>query len=53
MADNNSEINIHIPKSLTGLVDIIGQHRSETPCHFMALPNSKVELMFIMEGKRI
>ena len=50
MADNNSEINIHIPKSLTGLVDMIGQHKSETPCHFMALPNSKVELMFLMEG---
>lgn len=50
MADDNSEINIHIPKSLTGLVDIIGQHKSDTPCHFMALPNSKVELMFIMEG---
>ena len=50
MADNNSEINIHIPRSLTGIVDIIGQHKSETPCHFMALPNSKVELMFLMEG---
>ena len=50
MADNNSELNFHIPRSLTGIVDIIGQHRSETPCHFMALPNSKVELMFIMEG---
>mgnify|MGYP005631198315 FL=1 len=50
MADNNSELNIHIPRSLTGIVDVIGQHKSETPCHFMALPNSKVELMFLMEG---
>ena len=50
MADNNSEINIQIPRSLTGIVDFIGQHKSETPCHFMALPNSKVELLFLMEG---
>ena len=53
MADNNTELNFHIPRSLTGIVDIIGQHKSETPCHFMALPNSKVELMFIMEGSEI
>ena len=47
MADKNSEIEIYIPQSLKGIVNMIAQHKSNTPCHILALPNSKVELLFL------
>ena len=53
MADKNSEIEIYIPQSLKGIVDMIAQHKSNTPCHFLALPNSKVELLFFLEGSQV
>ncbi len=53
MADKNSEIEIYIPQSLKGIVDMIAQHKSNTPCHFLALPNSKVELLFLLEGSQL
>ena len=53
MADKNSEIEIYIPQSLKGIVDIIAQHKSDTPCHFLALPNSKVQLVLLLEGSQV
>jgi hypothetical protein len=53
MADKNSGIEIYIPRSLKGIVDVIAQHKSNTPCHFLALPNSKVELLFFLEGSEL
>jgi len=32
---------------LNGIVNMIAQHKSNTPCHILALPNSKVELLFL------
>ena len=53
MADKNSEIEIYIPQSLKGIVDMIAQHKSNTPCHFLALPNSKVQLALLLEGSQV
>lgn len=52
MSELNSKIEIYIPQSLKGLVDVIGQHISHYPSHMLALPNSKVEIMFILEGSQ-
>ena len=53
MADKNSEVEIYIPQSLKGIVDIIVLHKSNTPCHFLALPNSKVELLFLLQDSEL
>lgn len=50
MLENESEISIYVPHALAGFVDIIVQHQSQIPSHFRALPNSKVEIMFLLEG---
>jgi hypothetical protein len=52
-ANEDHDVAIYIPHSLKGLVDLIGKHQSGSDSNFLIMPNSKIELMFFLEGSEL
>ena len=52
-ANDDHDVEVYIPHSLRGLVDVIGKHKSVFNSNFLIMPNSKIELMFFLEGSEL
>ena len=53
MIDQEHSLDIYIPKSLIGIVDVIVQHQSSNSANLLCLPNAKVEVFFFLEGSKL
>ena len=53
MIEQEHSLEIYIPKSLIGIVDVIVQHQSSNSANLLCLPNAKVEVFFFLEGSKL